>query len=40
MSIGNNIVDPTPTAGPFTAAITGLRLLKIRSETTPPPSRP
>ena len=39
MSIGNVIVIPTPTAGPLIAAMTGLRLLKMRSETRPPPSR-
>jgi hypothetical protein len=33
------MVTPTPTAGPLTAAITGFRLSKIRSDTSPPPSR-
>src|SRR5262249_41426001 len=39
MSIGNVIVTPTPTAGPFTAAITGFFDSKIRSDTSPPASR-
>ncbi|MCY1362984.1 hypothetical protein D9M69_497260 [compost metagenome] len=39
MSIGNCIVTPTPTAGPFTAAMTGFRLRKMRSDTRPPLSR-
>jgi len=39
MSIGNCIVTPTPTAAPLIAPITGLRLLKMRSVTMPPPSR-
>src|SRR4051794_28430186 len=39
VSPGGVIVTPTPTAGPFTAAITGLVLLKIRSVTSPPSSR-
>jgi hypothetical protein len=39
MSIGSSIVAPMPTAGPLTAAITGLRQEKIRSVTRPPPSR-
>jgi len=39
MSIGSVIVAPMPTAGPFTAAITGLREAKIRIVTTPPESR-
>jgi hypothetical protein len=39
MSIGNCIVAPTPTAGPFTAAITGFFDSKIRSVSRPPPSR-
>jgi len=39
MSIGSSIVAPTPTAEPFTAAITGLRQEKMRSVTRPPPSR-
>ena len=38
-SIGKSIVTPIPTAGPFTAAITGLRQLKMRSVMRPPPSR-
>jgi hypothetical protein len=33
------MVTPTPTAGPLNAAITGFRLSKIRSDTSPPPSR-
>ncbi len=40
MSIGSVIVAPTPTAGPLIAAITGLVLSKIRSENSPPLSRP
>ena len=39
MSIGKSIVTPTPTAAPFTAAITGFRLSKIRKVTMPAPSR-
>ena len=39
MSIGSSIVAPMPTAGPFTAAITGLRHSKMRSVMRPPPSR-
>ncbi len=39
MSIGNVIVRPTPTADPLIAPITGLRLSKIRSASTPPASR-
>ena len=39
MSIGSVIVTPTPTAGPLIAPITGFLLSKIRSETSPPPSR-
>ena len=39
MSIGSCIVTPTPTAGPFTAAITGFRHSKIASVSRPPPSR-
>ena len=39
MSIGSSMVAPMPTAGPLTAAITGLRQEKIRSVTRPPPSR-
>ena len=38
-SIGSSMVTPMPTAGPFTAAITGLRQLKMRSVMRPPPSR-
>ena len=34
-SIGSVIVTPTPTAGPLTAAITGLSDLKIRSANEP-----
>ena len=33
------MVTPMPTAGPFIAAITGFRHLKMRSVTRPPPSR-
>ena len=33
------MVAPTPTAGPLTATITGLREAAMRSETMPPPSR-
>ena len=33
------MVTPTPTAGPLTAAITGLSDLKMRSVSSPPPSR-
>ena len=39
MSMASCIVAPMPTAGPFTAAITGLRHSKISSVTRPPPSR-
>ena len=39
MSIASCMVTPMPTAGPFTAAITGFRHLKMRSVTWPPPSR-
>ena len=39
MSIASCMVTPMPTAGPFTAAITGFRHLKMRSVTCPPPSR-
>ena len=39
ISIASCMVTPMPTAGPFTAAITGFRHLKIRSVTWPPPSR-
>ena len=39
MSIGNVIVTPTPTAGPLIAPITGFLLAKIRSVSSPPPSR-
>ena len=33
------MVAPTPTAGPLTATITGLREAAMRSEMIPPPSR-
>jgi len=39
MSIASCMVTPMPTAGPFTAAITGFKHLKMRSVTCPPPSR-
>ena len=39
ISIGNVIVTPTPTAAPLIAPITGFKLSKIRSDTSPPPSR-
>ena len=39
MSMASCMVTPTPTAGPFTAAITGLRLSKMRKVSRPPPSR-
>ncbi len=39
MSIGKVMVTPTPTAGPFTAAITGLVDRKMRNATRPPSSR-
>ena len=39
MSIASVIVTPMPTAGPFTAAMTGFLLSKIRSVSSPPPSR-
>jgi hypothetical protein len=39
MSIGNVMVAPTPTDGPFTAAITGFVHRKMRSVTNPPSSR-
>ncbi len=39
MSMGSSMVTPTPTAGPFTAAMTGLRDSKMRSVSNPPPSR-
>ena len=39
MSAGSVMVAPTPTAGPLTATITGLREAAMRSETIPPPSR-
>src|SRR3954466_4478419 len=39
MSIGSVIVTPTPTAGPLIAPMTGFLQAKIRSETSPPPSR-
>jgi hypothetical protein len=38
MSIGSVMVTPTPTAGPLTAAITGLSISAKRNETRPPPS--
>jgi len=38
-SIGSCMVAPMPTAGPFTAAMTGLVISKMRSVTRPPPSR-
>ena len=39
ISIGNVIVAPTPTAAPLMAAMTGFFNSKMRSETSPPPSR-
>ena len=39
ISIGRICVAPKPTAGPFTAAITGFFMSKRRSATRPPPSR-
>ncbi len=39
ISMASCMVAPMPTAGPLTAAITGLRQLKIASVTRPPPSR-
>jgi hypothetical protein len=39
MSMGSVMVTPTPTAGPFTAAMTGFLEEKMRSDTRPPPSR-
>ena len=39
ISIASCMVTPMPTAGPFTAAITGFSHLKMRSVTWPPPSR-
>lgn len=39
MSAGSVIVEPTPTAGPLTATMTGFTLAAIRSATHPPPSR-
>ena len=39
MSIGSVIEMPTPTAEPLMAPITGLVQSKIRSTSTPPPSR-
>jgi hypothetical protein len=39
MSIGSVIVTPTPTAGPLNAAMTGFVDSKMRSDTSPPPSR-
>jgi hypothetical protein len=38
-SIGSVMVTPTPTAGPLMAAITGFFDSKMRSVTSPPPSR-
>ncbi len=38
-SIGRVMVMPTPTAAPLSAPITGLRQLKIASDTSPPESR-
>ena len=39
MSIGSSMVAPTPTAGPLTAAMTGLSEAKMRSVSRPPESR-
>ena len=39
MSIGSCIVVPMPTDGPLIAPITGFRHSKMRSVTSPPPSR-
>ena len=39
MSIGRVMVMPTPTAGPLIAAMTGFFDSKMRSDTSPPPSR-
>ncbi len=39
ISIGRVMVMPTPTAGPFMAAITGFFISKILKVTRPPPSR-
>ena len=39
MSIGSVIVTPMPTAGPLTAAITGLRHRAMASAVTPPGNR-
>ena len=39
MSMASCMVAPTPTAAPFTAAITGFRLSKMRRVSRPPPSR-
>ena len=39
MSIASCMVTPMPTAGPFTAAMTGFRHSKIASVSRPPPSR-
>ena len=36
--MGNNIVAPTPTAAPFTAAIKGFWQLYIAKARIPPPS--
>ncbi|SLI62178.1 Uncharacterised protein [Mycobacteroides abscessus subsp. abscessus] len=38
-SAASVMVMPTPTAGPFTAAMIGLRDSNIRSTTSPPASR-
>ena len=38
-SIGSVSVMPNPTAAPLMAAMTGFFMSKIRSVTTPPPSR-
>ena len=39
MSIASVSVTPKPTAGPLMAAITGFFMSKMRSVTSPPPSR-
>ena len=39
MSIGKVMVMPTPTAGPLIAAMIGFFDSKMRSDTSPPPSR-
>jgi hypothetical protein len=38
-SMASCMVTPTPTAGPFTAAMTGFRHSKMASVRRPPPSR-